>query len=453
MKNLNSIKTRPPQVKLDPEGLVIDDDDLLEGVTILRPIKGVDPDLEKCLESCLLQNYPPKKFQVIFCVEDPQDPSIPIIEKLLAKHKQDKDCQLLIESANYGPNPKVNNLSKGYKAAKFDIIWVLDCNVWVNPGTLVRSVISLKQSLDHGRPTIGKPVTLVHHVPIAVNQPGFEAPYGAKLDEMFLLTSHAKFYVFFNKASIDSCVNGKSNLYRRSNIDECVGKISRGELSVTNQDNSKDAARFIGPGEGLRFFARYIGEDNMIGIALWRLGGIQGMTGDVAVQPLNSRDTVSNGNSRNSSQFSVKDYMKRRIRWLRVRKYMVLAATLVEPTTESIVIGLMGCFGICQILLGGSFNLFWLLFILHECIWCFIDFTQFTTIINYADTDELAFKNSTTNQIMLNKDVQFWNEWLPVWLLREILALPIWIIAMCGGTIDWRNKPFSIKSDLSAVPL
>ncbi|KAH3688130.1 hypothetical protein WICPIJ_000901 [Wickerhamomyces pijperi] len=454
MNNFNSIKRKPENVKLDAEGLVMDDDLLLEGVTILRPIKGIDPDLEKCLESCLLQNYPSNKFQVIFCVEDPNDPSIPIVLKLLKKHQGTKDCQLLIESANFGPNPKVNNLAKGYKAAKFDIIWVLDSNVWVNPGTLVRSVISLRQSLDNGKKTTDRPVKLVHHVPIAVNEPGSNATMGAKLDEMFLLTSHAKFYVFFNKASIDSCVNGKSNLYRRSSLDECVNKISQGQLSVTSQDNSSDAREFIGPGEGLRFFSRYIGEDNMIGIGLWRLGGRQGMTGDVAVQPMNNNKGADDS-SVNLYQLSVSDYVKRRVRWLRVRKYMVLAATLVEPTTESIVIGLMGCSGLCQIVLN-SFDFFWWLFALHECVWCYIDFSQFTAVVNFANVDELAFKSnndSSQNQIGLNKHIQFWSEWLPIWLLRELLALPIWIIAMCGGTIDWRNKPFKINSDLSAVPL
>lgn len=26
------------------------------------------------------------------------------------------------------------------------------------------------------------------------------------------------------------------------------------------------------------------------------------------------------------------------------------------------------------------------------------------------------------------------------WLLREIMALPIWLVAMCGSTIEWRGS-------------
>ena len=40
-----------------------------------------------------------------------------------------------------------------------------------------------------------------------------------------------------------------------------------------------------------------------------------------------------------SENNAVKDYIQRRVRWLRVRKYMVLLATLIEPTTESIICG------------------------------------------------------------------------------------------------------------------
>ncbi|KAH3680096.1 hypothetical protein WICMUC_000554 [Wickerhamomyces mucosus] len=431
--NLSGIKRKPIQISIDQDGNV-QDEELLEGVTILRPMKGIDPDLEKCLESCLLQNYPRHKFQVLFCVEDPNDESVSIARKIIDKYK-DIDCELLIDSANYGPNPKINNLAKGYQRAKYDIVWVLDSNVWVNPGTLVRSVVSLKKSLNNGQLTTDKPVGLIHHVPIVINE-NDDCPLGAKLDEMFLLTSHAKFYCFFNRIMVEPCVNGKSNLYRRSDIDQSVSKISKGEISLTKQDNSLDASNFIKKGEGLRFFSRYIGEDNMIGIGLWLNNGRQAMTGDVCIQPMT-----------NNVKYSINDYVRRRVRWLRVRKYMVLAATLVEPTTESIFIGILGSYGISTLFLTGKY--FWLLFIIHEIYWCFIDYIQYSTIIKFANVDELS---KMSNSIKINKDLEI-TKWLPIWILREFLAFPIWVIAMCGGTIDWRNKPFNIKSDLSAEEL
>lgn len=457
MSKLNSPKYTPSQVVLDPETNEVLDNDDLEGVTILRPIKGIDPELELCLESCLLQKYPVNKMQILFCVESSNDPAVPIIERLLKRHS-DKDAELLIddqlpdEPHYFGPNPKVNNLAKGYKLAKFDIIWILDSNVWVNPGTLARSVISLNYHIDNGRQTYdpitgkGTPIKLVHHTPLAVaiDNENSTINLGAKLDEMFLLTSHAKFYVFFNKASIAPCVNGKSNIYRRSSLDFSVKQITQNKVKTINSENiAIDALQYVQPGEGIRFFSKYIGEDNMIGIALWEneQGGRTGMTGDVVVQPIG--DNLKNG---------IWDYINRRVRWLRVRRYMVLAATLVEPTTESLVIGLFGSFGASNLFFGGKYQCGLLL--LNEIIWCFTDYTQYQALLNYSNKDTLCDSEQDTPFFLNFNKVKFeFSRWLPIWILREVLALPIWIIAMCGTSIDWRNRPFKIKADLSAEAL
>jgi ceramide glucosyltransferase len=426
-------------------------EDELEGVTILRPIKGVETELEICLESCLTQKYPADKLQVIFCVESGDDPAVPIIRKLTEKYK-DKDTLLLIddeltdEANHFGPNPKINNLAKGYKRAKFDIIWVLDSNVYVNPGTLIRSTISLNNSLDNGSVT-SREVKLIHHVPLAVsiNSNNTAKNLGARLDEMFLLTSHAKFYVFFNKASVAPCVNGKSNIYRKSDLDYAVSKVSENKIHLINnrKNIAEEALKFTGPNDGLKFFARYIGEDNMIGIALWEndKGGRTGMTGDIAVQPIDAN--FKNG---------IWDYINRRVRWLRVRKYMVLMATLIEPTTESLVVGTFGSFGLSNLFFGGNYKL--LLLLIHELIWCYTDYVQYDVLIKQSVKDSMYTDEPRPYFLdNYNQKLVFFKKWLPIWILREVLALPIWIIAMCGTEIDWRDRPFRIRSDLSAEEL
>lgn len=455
----NSPKYKPSSIKFDGDEIV-DDDSQLEGVTILRPIKGVDTELELCLESSILQKYPSNKFQVLFCVESAQDPAIPIIENLISKYNH-LDVQLLIDESyeenHFGPNPKINNLAKGYKNAKFDIIWVLDSNVYVNPGTLLRSIIALKTSKDNGRPTYdfstgeGKQIKLVHHVPLAVsiNNNNSYSNLGARLDEMFLFTSHAKFYVFFNKASIAPCVNGKSNIYRRSDLDEAVKQVSLGNVPIINNKETiaRAASNYVlKPNESLRFFSRYIGEDNMIGIALWENGGRTGMTGDVVIQPIG---TGSVGTSTNK----IMDYVNRRVRWLRVRKYMVLAATLVEPTTESLVIGCFGSYGLSNLFFQGKYMK--LIMLIHELIWCFTDYNQFKMLLKFSNKDLMDTKG-TTSPYFLDSNIDEkckLIKWLPIWILRELLALPIWIMAMCGTQIDWRNRPFKIRSDLCAEEL
>lgn len=393
-----------------------------EGVSILRPLKGIDPQMDWCLESSFKQNYPHDKLEIIFCVQSESDPAIPIVRELMKKYP-DVDSKLLVDSNQrnfdyFGPNPKVNNLHKGYKSAKYDILWILDSNVYTNPDTLQRSVYTLKHNLNNGSntPTIlglNKTVKLVTHVPIVVSTSKHRLNWGAKLDEMFMSTSHAKFYTAFNRLQLAPCINGKSNLYRRSDLDMAVENI-------TYQPTPK--------GEGLKHFSKYIGEDNMIGIALWEgVDGCAGMSRDIVVQPI-------------TGQNSVKDYINRRVRWLRVRKYMVLAATLLEPTTESIFSGIIGSFSL-NVLFSNSFKINWIWFLFHMVVWFTIDFFQFKKITSLAN-DALNFSSSFETQ-----------EFTKFWLLRELLALPIWVIAMCGSAIDWRGQQFQILSDLSAETL
>jgi ceramide glucosyltransferase len=456
--------------------------DVLEGVTILRPIKGIDPELYSCLRSSFDQDYPTNKLQIIFCVDDPADPAIPIIKKLMLEYPHiDSEIQFS-ENFNpqtkksddyYGPNPKVNNLAKGFRYPKFDILWVMDSNVWASSNILKNSVKTLNENLNNGQQLTGqRKVRLVHHVPLALSinnssnnsdleyslspsqsfdsyrrvpsskKPRFLKKLGAKLDEMFLFTSHSKFYIALNKLSIGACVNGKSNIYRRSDIDVSVANIPSKKSSFFSDESVIDDARVIsnkGPGHAIEFFSRYIGEDNMIAISLWdNLDSRTGQTTDLVIQPLSGTDN------------SVRDYINRRVRWLRVRKYMVMMATLIEPTTESIICGLIGNYGISIVLYNRVFTP-WLLFI-HMVIWIAIDYIQYYTLIdNITSTKNCAHQPEWLKNIP--PTTRSFGSWLYIWVIREILALPIWITAMVGHEIDWRGTPFRIKQDLTAEEL
>ncbi|KAG7665189.1 HSX11 [[Candida] subhashii] len=508
-----------------------------EGVTIIRPIKGIDPELSSCLESSFCQNYPKDKLQILFCIDNPQDTPIPIIKHLIAKYPT-IDAKILI-SENYnndighsddyfGPNPKVNNLAKGVSQAKYDILWIMDSNVWASSNILKNSILTMKYNLNNGRQlgsSGNRKVKLVHHVPLALSinkqpnnfktnedleygltpvqsndsdycsnsnsnsnsssslassvaiqrkpsplrgpnssppepsssketSPIASSPIisrrkhlfkslGAKLDEMFLHTSHSKFYVALNNMSVAPCVNGKSNIYRKSDLDRSVQLIPSQPCPFFADQNVKNDAKYyssLGPGHSMKFFSRYIGEDNMIGIALWEnCAGRTGLTGDVVVQPLSGSDNTLN------------DYIMRRVRWLRVRKYMVLLATLIEPTTESIICGLYGTFGLSALFFNCRF--YWPWFIFHMVIWCLTDYVQYNTLVGHVFNDQnLIGYVPKWLQKRPDEDRKV-IDWLYIWFLREVLALPIWISAIWGHEIDWRGKPFKIKKDLTAEEL
>jgi len=208
-------------------------------------------------------------------------------------------------------------------------------------------------------------------------------------------------YIAINTVGIESCVVGKSNLYRRSDIERLNGSL------IPIQSQSVSAHE---PGKyGLPAFGRFLAEDNMIASALWHeLGLRHDLSCDVA------RNVVGN--------MSFLDYIWRRVRWIRVRKRMVLAATLVEPFTESIMLCVIGNLG-CKRLFGVSS---WIFVPLHFMLWLSVDLDVYTSIAGHnIRKDETA-------------------SFLLAWIGRELLALPIWLLAFFGNDVIWRGKRYQI---------
>lgn len=353
-----------------------------EGVTILRPMKGADSELYKCLESAFTQTYEP--LEIIMCCADAKDPSLRVAERLIAEHP-DVDAKIIVNETAVGVNPKICNLIDGYKQAKYDKIWVLDSNVITSRNSLLRAAPLLSKQKNIG---------LVHHLPAAIA--GKNAEWGAMLDDVYMGTVHSLFYAGINSFGIAPCVMGKSNMFFRSELDSAV-----------NADS----------GAGLEHFAKYLPEDYMIAEALWKTGLRTALAPDVVVQPL--------GNMR------IKEYWLRRIRWIRLRKYMVISATLVEPFTDCFFANAFFC-------LSMSFSMKFLpQFLLLSLSWMMMDYANYTTMFAKAQ--------QTTNVSSLTR-----GQFAFSWLLRELSAFPLWVLAICGRRVYWRNKEYRIHPDLVA---
>ncbi|KAJ1724042.1 Ceramide glucosyltransferase [Coemansia erecta] len=333
-------------------------------VSIIRPLKGIDRDMQRTLESSFRQEYP-ASLEILFAVEDPHDPAIAVVNQLIARYPK-ISARILVGQDNVGINPKVNNMLKAFDQAQSDLLWICDSNVYTDPGTLRRSVDLM---LDDRR------IGVVHHVVFS------ESPdtLGAMLDNAFLVTNHCRMYLAINSFGVASCLMGKSNLYYKSALDS-VG--------------------------GLASFGQYLAEDNMIGQALWRAGWKHTMTGDLARQPTDID--------------SFAEYCRRRIRWVRVRKYNVTVATLYEPFTESIVLGLLTAWALHHLYaldIISSFSTFF------SC-WFALDMLFFYRI-NHGPPPS-------------------WIWFVVSWLCRESLALPLWIAAIFGNTVMWRGQKFRL---------
>jgi ceramide glucosyltransferase len=180
-----------------------------------------------------------------------------------------------------GINPKINNLVKSYRQAKFDLLWVIDSNALTSETALYNMVCEFQQ------PTYtSKRVGMVHHVPFPIYPDTF---WGSRLEQAFLGSTHAKMYLAINACQLDSCIMGKSTMWRKSDLEQTT------------------------PGQqgGLEGYSSYLGEDNMIGRHIWH---------DLGMRHAMNPDVVGN----TVGTMTLKAFFWRRVRWIRVRKYMVL---------------------------------------------------------------------------------------------------------------------------------
>jgi ceramide glucosyltransferase len=107
-------------------------------VSILKPLKGVDPEMWESFCSHCEQQYP--LYQLIFGVSDPNDPAIEIVRKLQAEYPN-LPIELMICESALGTNIKVSNLAQMLPAARHEVVVVNDSDIRVPPDYL-RKVIA-----------------------------------------------------------------------------------------------------------------------------------------------------------------------------------------------------------------------------------------------------------------------------------------------------------------------
>jgi ceramide glucosyltransferase len=118
-------------------------DSQLPPVSILKPLKGVDPEIWDSFCSHCEQDYP--EFQIIFGVSDSDDPAIEVVRRLQAKYPERRieliECRRIL-----GTNVKVSNLVQMLPAARHEILLVDDSDIRVSKDYLRRVLAPLR---DH----------------------------------------------------------------------------------------------------------------------------------------------------------------------------------------------------------------------------------------------------------------------------------------------------------------
>ncbi len=251
-------------------------------ISILKPIKGIGPTIEKDIESFFYLDYP--AYEIIFSIADGDDPVRSIIEKLITKYHHVK-AKLIIGDVAAGFNPKINNLIKSYAQAKHDWILISDGNARVGQ----RYLKKMASHIDAG---VGV-VTAI----IAGCEPKNLSGY---LESIYMNTFYAR-GMFLAELAGHSCVLGKSMLFRKS-----------------------QAERF----GGLKTMARYLAEDYMTGRAMTHLG----------LKTIIMKEPVYE----HIGHYSWKLFWSRHIRWARIRKNQALIPFLAEPLLNVFISALCG---------------------------------------------------------------------------------------------------------------
>src|SRR6202051_4594092 len=98
----------------------------LPPVSLVRPLCGLDNYAADTLRSTFDLDYP--HCEILFCVAAANDPVVPLVETLIAEHES-ANARLLIGDDRVSGNPKLNNVVKGWRAARHDWIVLADSNV------------------------------------------------------------------------------------------------------------------------------------------------------------------------------------------------------------------------------------------------------------------------------------------------------------------------------------
>jgi ceramide glucosyltransferase len=112
------------------------------GVSVLKPVRGIDPDMLAALRSHVVQDYP--SFEVLFGVHDERDPALPEIRKLEAEFPA--SSIRVIVGHESGLNGKVGILKGLARHARHPVWVVNDSDIRVTPGYLSEVVAPLQDS-------------------------------------------------------------------------------------------------------------------------------------------------------------------------------------------------------------------------------------------------------------------------------------------------------------------
>jgi ceramide glucosyltransferase len=105
----------------------------LPPISLLKPLCGAEPELEACLASFFVQDYP--AYEILFAVRHAGDPAVQVVERLRLLYSH-IPAQLILTGEPPYANAKVYSMELMAGAARYDLLSITDSDTAVAPDYL-----------------------------------------------------------------------------------------------------------------------------------------------------------------------------------------------------------------------------------------------------------------------------------------------------------------------------